>query len=252
LSNIRNSMERILVFSDPHQQWRKVKALLKNWKGRVICGGDWWDSHRNNVDADVASTAWFIKDFIQDPNHISLIGNHDLSYILPHKGLVYCSGYSEYKHDKINSILSTDDWARFKFFHAEENFWFSHAGINAHWFSDPILGVTEESINKTLEVSWERLQGGILEGSGAIHAAGKARSGRYEVGGILWADITEAEHHPYVTQICGHSYGRRIRTTYGEHNAKNVFIDTDMGRCVIIEEDCSITEVNLWINPSPC
>lgn len=247
-------MQRTLVYSDPHQQWRKVRTILRHWKDRVIMLGDWFDSKREGYDCDVASTAWFIKDSLDDPNNITLLGNHDLSYILPIKRLVSCGGYSEYKYDKINSIFSLDDWSKFKLFHAEEDFWFSHAGIVSDWFADPELGVTEEVIKQKLKDAWQLLYAGTLEGSECIHAIGKGRDGKhalYEKGGILWADETEAELHPYITQVFGHSYSRKIKTTAGQHNSRNIKVDTDLGRCIIIEEDNSITEVNLWLTPSP-
>lgn len=246
-------MQRTLVLSDSHMQWRKVQTAIRNWKDRIIHLGDHFDSRIERRDTDVASTAWFVKDFVQNPNVINLWSNHDINYGVSPRGLLKCSGYSEYKYDKINSILSEEDWTRLKFFYAEEDFYFSHAGIVSQWFEDPIRGLNENIIKEKIDKAWDLLKTGVLEGSECIHAIGKGRDGRYakhEKGGIVWADASEAELHPYVTQIFGHTFSSKIKTTYGPHNARNIKIDTDMGRCIIIEEDNSITEVNLWITPS--
>jgi hypothetical protein len=192
-----------LVIGDIHNNISPLDSFLKKWKGRVIFVGDYFDDFGDDPYYAMFTADW-LKQNLDNPNYTFLIGNHDFHYMtLPY--LFYCSGYNEHKHEAIDKILTPDDWKKMKFFHAEENYWFSHAGVTSKWFGHPVRGLDSDTVQNIVEKCLPFIRTGPFDSIAPLWAADRARGGYHSKGGLLWNDWRNREFIPNVTQIVGHT-----------------------------------------------
>ena len=98
-------MSKVLVIGDVHQSHQTAEQFINNWKGPVIFLGDYFDQFHDSPQ-DAMETAKWLKQSLQQPNRIHLMGNHDFHYMLPVGSGTFCSGYTKDKHEAIDQILT--------------------------------------------------------------------------------------------------------------------------------------------------
>lgn len=236
-------MSKILVLGDIHQRHQYADAYLKGWDGPVIMLGDYFDQFYDTP-ADAIATAEWLKESLTKPNRIHLMGNHDFHYMMPIESNMYCSGYTPEKHKAISQILTNEDWDKIKYFHSENNCWFSHGGITRKWFSHPIHGVTKDTIESMVQQGISDIKNRIYNGSGirALNAADHYRGGWFSKGGLLWNDWRNSEYFKGITQVVGHTPRNTIKCSKRKWGI-NINVDTHLAQAIILNTEDSSYDV---------
>ena len=236
-------MKKTLVIGDIHLRHEIVEKILNTWHGPIIQTGDWFDNFGEKKEQTIA-TAKLFKQFVHRPDTITLMGNHDIQYRIHHKNGLYCSGYEPWKYDVINSIVSEVDWCKLKYFHHEEHYWFSHAGISNYWFGHPVHGTTTEIIESKIAQAQKALEARMYSEVGCIYAADYYRGGNFPRGGLLWNDWVNVEHHDCITEIVGHTPSNKIRFKKHNQQSQSINVDSFLNQLLIIHEDGKLEVVN--------
>lgn len=214
--------ERILVFSDFHQNEAWVKAVLEFESGNfdhIVFLGDAFDSFDEPPQVSSAEqSAIFLKQLLDEKHgkFTYLIGNHDLSYMEAsyqvNKGYTVkslfnaCGGYTNSKAKKINHAFSREDWSKAQIFCVANGHLLSHAGFRENNWR-PFRN-DEENLDKLWEEGQEALELLPFKPS-HFFTIGYGRGGHSEYGGPLWLDWdTEFEDNLPLPQIVGHSFCR--------------------------------------------
>jgi hypothetical protein len=178
----------------------------------VICTGDAFDDFGDTPEM-VAHTCEWLEDFINNPNHVFIGGNHDIQYMYPYRSF-QCSGYEQWKyfivHDNINPKL----WDKVKWFHFLDERWLlTHSGLHTLNVPDNIKKFRKDRTKFIAELTgWlnHEIRKGFLDATNDqdswVFGAGAARQGHQRVGGITWCDF-EKEFNPFrgMNQIMGHT-----------------------------------------------
>jgi metallophosphoesterase superfamily enzyme len=126
----------ILVIPDIHTHHEKAERICQKYKDhKIVFIGDYFDQFNDSVEDNMFTAEW-LKESLGKQNRIHLRGNHDEHYD-PRVSSI-CSGYSNQKKAGINKVLSIEDWDKLKYFHFENKWLFSHAGVNQYWFGNPV------------------------------------------------------------------------------------------------------------------
>ena len=195
---------RSIVISDLHHRYRWVEPYLAaQTYDEVIFIGDYFDGLRDTPE-QARDTARWLKESLNQPHRIHLMGNHDVwyGYGCPY---AFCSDNTEAKKEAIDSVLTAGDWERLELCYWSQRILFSHAGIHPRWFSHPIHGVELNYIKRVCEIGRKNLVNGNPD---PIFMAGRARGGGYgrRPGGITWLDFNhEFEPIDGLNQIVGHT-----------------------------------------------
>lgn len=234
---------KILVIGDIHQKQDVAEKYIAQWDGPVIFMGDYFDDFYDTPE-NAARTAEWLKESLTHPNRIHLVGNHDFHYMLPVESFVYCSGYTPQKHNVIKQILTDEDWTKLKYFHAENDCWFSHAGITSRWFSHPVKGITKDTIESVVEQAQLEIKGQLYDkpSINALKAADRYRGGRHEKGGLLWNDWRNSEFFKGITQVVGHTPRENVKCEKRKGGI-NINVDTHLRECIILDTKDSSFEV---------
>ena len=235
-------MKTTLIIGDIHLRHDIVKKILNKWDGPIIQVGDWFDNFREEKSQTIA-TAELYKEFVHRANTITLMGNHDIQYRIKDKNGLYCSGYEPWKYDVINDIVEEKDWCKVKYFHHEQNYWFSHAGISTYWFGHPIYGTTAEIIESKIAQAQKALEARIYSEIGCIYAADYYRGGNFAKGGILWNDWRNIERHDGIIEIVGHTPSSKIQIRKRK-NSYSINVDSFLNELLIIHEDGNLEKIN--------
>lgn len=213
---------RTLVISDIHHRHVRAQSIIESVPhDRVVLLGDYFDSHGdvNNVQSAVATAMWLRDYVVPNPKIVPLIGNHCTQYLWQNNINFRCSGYSDLKNMAINGVLEPKHKTKFKVFHIEQGFVFSHAGLtnklwkeysakfNSDGFKDK-LSFFEHVLSTTVEEAI------IAANRGKEHqlfAAGWDRNGFARYGGINWVDWNNLSPINGINQFVGHSIGRLPR-----------------------------------------
>lgn len=236
-------MSKILVIGDVHQNHKTAEAYLKDWESTVVFLGDYFDQFYDTPEDAVATAEW-LKESLCHPDRIHLMGNHDFHYRLPLETGIFCSGYTPEKHQAISKVLTLEDWNHVEYFHADNNCWFSHAGISYKWFSHPVLGVTQEVIERTIAQAKQDVQGQLYNSSAvwALNAADHWRGGRFDKGGLLWCDWRNLDFFQDITQVVGHTPRNQVKC-HSRKGGTNINIDTHLLECIILDTETKQFEV---------
>jgi predicted phosphodiesterase len=233
-------MNKVLICGDLHQNLSWIKAILEKEKpDHCYLLGDYfdtWDAKYDTKEA-VIKMAEQVKIWLKDSRFTLLVGNHDLSYFPVKNIFTQCSGYDTFKSHLINSILKIDDWRRFKFHSWHNEYLLTHAGLSKrHIKFEP----SKENIEKFLQLeekkAWMALEAG---GQCWLFAAGRARGGWVDSGGLTWLDwedeflpLKDLGSEETVPQIVGHSMRKQPR-----QNGKSWCIDCGQSCYGIFEND---------------
>ena len=206
-------MSKTIVISDLHYRHRQMERVLA-WEkdyDKAIFLGDYFDQWGDDA-AQAKEAAEWLKEAMQDPRHVFLIGNHDWQYIWPENPWPRC-GYDTRKAMAIWSVLDKNDFKKLLPCHVDQGILFSHAGFDAYLpqqlasagFQAPI-NLTVEGICEFINQLWpevcQRYERGSLH---PLMDSGQCRGGTQKVGGIIWRDFGYITPIPGIGQIVGHS-----------------------------------------------
>lgn len=140
---------RKLVIPDVHLDlWALKEILSTECFDKVIFLGDYFNSSfkfQNELGENIEMATW-LREKLNDPRFIFLMGNHEWAYRYPTLKH-FCTKFTEHKSWVINSILQPSDWAKFKFVHYEDGILYSHSGVRGG-FIDNILKEKTSYTNK--------------------------------------------------------------------------------------------------------
>jgi hypothetical protein len=228
-------MKKTLVIGDIHLRHKIVKQILDKWSGPIIQVGDWFDNF-GEKEKDTIATAELFKEFVHRPDTITLMGNHDIQYRIKDKNGLYCSGYEPWKYNVINDIVKEEDWCKLKYFHHEQNYWFSHAGVSSYWFQHPVHGATAKVIEEQISKAEKSLHSRLYSQIGCLYAADFTRGGTFPSGGILWNDWSNIEHHEGIIEIVGHTPSKKIQFKKHDDKSLSINVDSSLKELLIIDE----------------
>jgi hypothetical protein len=222
---------KLLVIGDIHTKEEKAERICQKYKDhKIIFMADYFDDFGDTPEKNASTAAW-LKESLKNPNRVHLKGNHDEIYD-PRVGFM-CSGFSSAKKAAINEVLTLEDWDKLKYFHHENNWWFSHAGLTKYWFAHPMgEPITEDRVQKIIDYSIIKQR--MDNGDNAIWSPDEARGGSSPVGGILWCDWNRLDLIPDFRQVVGHTPCKRI-----------IKIKDEIMKSEIINVDCSL-DTHLW------
>lgn len=239
--HLSSDNQRILVFSDIHQDTDKINKILdKEGYDVAVNLGDEFDSFRYNSTSDVEKTCLFLKKRIFESNFHFLLGNHTLQYFAPNDYTI-CSGYSPDKNLLIDRLLGSDKnpiRKKFKWWLKIDGFICTHAGLSASHF--PALfdlkniesWLDKEAYNANIKIATDQLHW--------FYGPGKARGGGYEKGGLVWLDFNnEFEPIDGLKQIVGHTSTNSVRPHHSDgalnpNDWDNICIDCHLNEYLII------------------
>ena len=205
-------MQKItLIIPDIHHKVDQADKIIKHvGADKVICTGDIFDDFGDTPEISRHSAAWLVE-FVNNPNHILIAGNHDLHYMYSYRTFK-CSGFEQNKYYAINDIIDRSNWDKLKFYHVLDDKWLlTHAGLhkrnvpanlyrnNHKAYLESISNYLDESINDGFKAAANNVPHWIFN-------AGNSRGGFQEVGGITWCDF-DRELFPIkgINQIFGHT-----------------------------------------------
>lgn len=205
---------KTLVFSDIHHKHKTVQKIINSVKhDNVILLGDYFDAFHDRVEEAIETAAWLKEHVLHNPNIVALIGNHDASYIWKDNHYLRCSGYSDEKSSAINNILNDSDILKFKPYHIEHGYVFSHAGLSNAWWKVFSQKSTQNENENNLQY-FDRVMKYYIDvdiekaknnNDAPLFNAGWDRGGIQKDGGINWVDWENFAPIKGVNQILGHT-----------------------------------------------
>jgi hypothetical protein len=204
---------KIIAVGDIHHgpNIDQIEAAIEREKPDLtVLMGDYFDQFDDHP-CDTYRTAKWLKESLAKPNRVHLWGNHDLPYSMPMH--FSCPGYTPQKAAVIHAVLDDSDWARFKLWHREGKWFFSHAGLSME-YAPVNITVFSEYLEAEEKAAWRLLPSYSPHW---IWSVGRARGGVALVGGLLWCDWNrEFTPIPGINQVVGHTPGRTLRVTRGD------------------------------------
>jgi hypothetical protein len=233
---VSSNKQRVLVLSDVHQDIARLRYILTHEDYDFIVNlGDLFDSFDYRREDDIVDTCKFITEYIDNPNYISLQGNHDLHYLYS-SPMTWCSGYHKNKEKVINRYFKQDKIEvrkKFRWYCWIDDFLCTHAGLHPYYLS-PMQSLNKEELSIWLDNESKKAETNLLiEQPHWFYSAGKARGGRASVGGIVWLDFNqEFVAIDGLNQLCGHTPYNNI-TQYKNTNSYD--IDCHVAQYLIIQ-----------------
>lgn len=193
--------EPVLVIGDIHHHTVEAELVIARHSGRfrtVVFLGDYFDDFGDTPER-MQSTCRWLKESLQHPDRIHLLGNHDLSFLNPSNTQLGCPGWSVAKQHVFDRECS--DVARDRLFLAVEvSAWvLSHAG-----FHHALIGGLRP--NELVCAANDGLRKVLKGDHSPFVGCGYGRGGRDPFGGVTWLDWnTEFEPIAGLNQIVGHT-----------------------------------------------
>jgi hypothetical protein len=237
-------MMKILYIGDIHGDLKAVQEIRYTYGPdyRKVFIGDLVDTHEKTSYQDQEECVTTVLDMIlKDKDTDCLIGNHELSYLLPN--LYRCSGYNRIMETLLMPHIS-DIWANFKFFMYDEvaKLLVTHAGLTQPMWKE--YGFTLENVNQMLtEWTASPFQKPFFD-------IGHARGGGSVVGGPEWCDFNQ-EFFPVegLTQIFGHTpdlkWDQFVTDGGVRQKGNNYNIDCIHSRKILLNEDGVFREIRI-------
>lgn len=212
---------KTLIIPDVHGRkfWKEPCKDMSQWD-KVIFLGDYVDPYEG--EATKEETISNLKEIIAlkevyKDKIILLWGNHDLFYwCKPYRNQFdYWSRHDDKRHNEIESILIQHN-ELFQWAYQEDNFLFTHAGVNnkfAKFLSDDCgLEVNADTLNKYFSEKRNQVE---------LSMVSAYRWGPSPYGSIVWCDIHEiygnipCKEIADFFQVFGHTYAKTyIMTKY--------------------------------------
>lgn len=215
----------ILIVPDIHGRtfW---KDPCNDWKGQIIFLGDYHDPYISQCSQEESMLNLFnLVRFceLHRENVITLIGNHDLSYI--GKGSKCRYDYRNEKQIK-DLILRLHPKILHTIIQGDNKYLFSHAGVTSQWLAinkyidEEFAEITQETISKVNSLSLD---------SESLNQVSWFRGGYDDYSSPLWCDFNEYEQNNTKNewhQIFGHTQENSpiIRSNYAMLDCRRCFI----------------------------
>jgi hypothetical protein len=207
-------MSKYLVIADIHQKHVRAQNLIESVPhDKCVLLGDYFDNFGDLTEEARNTAIWLRDSVLPNPKIIPLTGNHDLPYFYPACPYIRCSGFTGFKCLAVNEVLLPEHVAKFKVFHTEGNFLFSHAGFSNLLWKDVSLkhakGENESKFDFVVRVLAECANEGVREIAVGhdywLFGAGWDRGGIQRHGGINWVDWTNFAPISGINQLVGHT-----------------------------------------------
>jgi len=217
---------KILTIGDIHgrQYWKSVDP---NKYDKIIFVGDYVDQFPPMTDIEIENNLLEIIEFKKQylDKIVLLIGNHDVHYMFLNEGF-QCSGYRPSMAMKLK-IIFNENKKLFDIAYQIDKYIWSHAGISQGWydFNKKEIEETRDQFNcSTLADTLNRIL--YTNNFRILFQCGIKRSGRYNFGGLTWADRKETMYNylPDYFQIVGHTPISNI-TKFGDDNGNITYVD---------------------------
>jgi len=248
-----------LIVPDIHQEINQLNEILIKYNHiqKKISLGDWYDTHGDNdTPNDVAEVARMHADFINNPNHICLMGNHDINYAYTGIRDLSCSGHGVWKQLYINSAMKTETWDKVRLFYwmiiNKKNWLLSHAGVHPYFFKG-MENVADKRKHLNFLSHKAKFNLKTYQKVDEILQPGESRGGNHPTGGLTWLDFREFKPIPEINQIVGHTHNPGFgKDKIIIFNSENYCIDGSssvtfnyMGHVAILEDDgtCHVEEI---------
>jgi len=198
---------RTLIISDIHNCIEKADKIIKHESAdQIVFLGDYFDDFGDDYRIALETANWLAAS-LEQPNRIHLMGNHDISYAIPHRSYK-CSGYETGKDYAINSVLKESDWRKVKTHTWVGNYFCSHAGVHEALYlkygaDKPFNVWIDEICTEAMEHAYAH------KPALPILRAGMSRGGGEVYGGIMWCDSDEFVGIKGINQIFGHTPSRK-------------------------------------------
>jgi hypothetical protein len=205
--------EVVLIIPDLHHRVDQADKIIRYvGADKVICLGDAFDDFDDTPEMVTHTCEWLV-DFVNNPNHIFIAGNHEMHYAYANRSF-QCSGYEQWKYFIISDMVPRATWDKLKWYHFLDNRWLmSHGGL--HKFNVPASITKFKDDRKTFikELSGfldyeihEGLWNGDDNKKSWVFGVGHSRGGVQRAGGITWCDF-EKEFYPVlgINQVVGHT-----------------------------------------------
>lgn len=195
-------MTRTLIIPDIHNRFYEAEGIImKESPDKIVFLGDYFDDFGDTMECALQTAVW-LKQSMEIPNRIHLLGNHDLSYMdYTHR----CAGWNESKQYVINK--SGVDLTRLKLYTYVGDWLCTHAGLSNEFYDAyNHLGLNPYNFLQRYENDSKLRH--------RLYQVSPFRGGRDGIAGILWCDYEEFEDIPNVKQIFGHTHDVKPRVTY--------------------------------------
>lgn len=226
-----------LILPDIHLKIDKAEKIIDFEKNanKIIFLGDIFDDYNDNVTENVLA-ARFVKSKILNPKYIFLFGNHDLPYRFPKNSSCYCPGWDLKKQKGIDEILKIEHWKKFKYFHVEDGWLFSHAGVS-NSFLPFNIELNLQEIEKWLEKESEKANTlGLIGKKHWFWQLGPGRGGVWPHGGLLWEDWEYFDSIPEIRQCVGHTCQHPTNSSELWHrDGENLCLDSNLNYYGVLE-----------------
>ncbi len=221
---------RIIVIPDIHNRIFEAEQIIENENpDKVIFLGDYFDSLDDSMETTHQTATW-LKDSLENPDRLHLLGNHDLSYLNTD---YRCSGFSEAKLYTIRHAKV--DLGKLQMYAWCGNYLCTHAGLSKtflnHW--------SDLGDNETNQVTITGFLDNIInKNQKALFNCSNVRGGMDESSGIVWNDYEEFVEIPNIKQIFGHTHNTNVRKT-----GSSYCIDAFMKRYGIYDTESDKLEI---------
>ena len=254
---------RTLVIADIHLNFVRAQRVIDSVPhDKLVLTGDYFDAYSSTVTQTENTAVWLKENILHNQKVVALLGNHDTTYVFNNRNFI-CSGYFESYAFSINNILNESDKSKFRVYHIDQGFVFSHAGLS-NYFWKKYSSKFEKSEEETKLQFFDRVMSvyskdAIIDASNGLDvelfAAGWDRGGINRVGGINWIDWHSFAPINGINQIVGHTTHRIPQilvqykgggfikqdiTEYNKNNKEtlsiNYNLDTHLNHYAVIED----------------
>lgn len=228
---------RWLILPDIHDKIQRANRIIGLERhDRLLLMGDYFDDFRTGA-TDAADTAKQVRRWLDAPDTICLLGNHDMSYGWgQHNRRLICPGYDAAKWITIHGNLPARDWQEFKlhvWLEGGERPWLvTHAGFHESWLANVEPHQCREHIDRLCADAWRCLNRGEQH---FLLGRGLSRSGDQKIGGINWMDWEELVPISGLNQLTGHSPGQSVRYK-NTASSQNICLDTNLRHYAVFED----------------
>lgn len=221
---------KVCVIGDVHGRdlW---KAFPLNDFDKVVFLGDYVDSFdKSNVQIlhNLKEIIQYKKDNMDKV--VLLLGNHDVSYIVPSQRGI-CSGFRPEAYYDLNDLFKENKdlfQVAYQIISFDKSYLFTHAGITSVWWNKFIKEYYPEDTIKTKDIA-DIINYEFDRNNETLFDVGRVRGGWNKSGGPFWADKSETTAWllPNLHQIVGHTPVKEIGThVWKEGKASITYCDT--------------------------
>jgi predicted RNase H-like HicB family nuclease len=232
LEQVTSMLKRILIIPDIHLRHHQAEQIIGEVKPTLtVFLGDYFDDFYDSPQANSATAHW-LKNSLEKPDRIHLMGNHDAHYRWPHMA---CSGFSPPKCVAIRKVLGEEGFAKLKLWHydQESNTLFTHAGL-----TQPLVerrGGWRKALEEADVTPKPNPRLACAAGErNWLYAPGMKRGGPSRFGGPLWCDLSEFVPIAGLNQVFGHTPAHEP-VLIREGGQFNLCLDTHSNHYALIE-----------------